>query len=41
MILRRQKMTDDEFIKLILVAIVCPAALPLIIEESEAEDERL
>lgn len=31
-------MNDDEFIKLILIALVCPLALPLIIEESEAEE---
>lgn len=31
-------MSDDEFIKLILVALVCPIALPLIIEESEEEE---
>jgi len=34
------KLVDDEFIKLILIALVCPMALPLVIEDcEEAENE--
>jgi hypothetical protein len=33
-------MSNDEFIKLILIAIVCPAALPLVLEEGEVENEK-
>ena len=40
----KEKMSNDDFMKLILIALVCPLALPLIIEEKdvkkEAENER-
>lgn len=32
-------MSYDDFIKLILIALVCPPALPLVIEEREIENE--
>lgn len=31
---------NDEFIKLILIALICPMVLPLVIEESEVENEQ-
>jgi hypothetical protein len=32
-------MSNDDFMKLILIALVCPLALPLMIEEREEENE--
>jgi hypothetical protein len=32
-------MSDDDFMKLILIALVCPLALPLMIEEKDVKKE--
>ena len=32
-------MSNDDFMKLILIALVCPLALPLMIEEKEEKNE--
>lgn len=33
-------MTEDEFIKLIIVALACPLVLPIVIEEQKEGDEK-